>query len=38
MNKKGLAYSDEGISINADKIKLDGTGIQAEKQLIKWNS
>ncbi|WP_261788241.1 hemagglutinin repeat-containing protein [Fusobacterium nucleatum] len=31
--QKDLAYSDEGISINADKIKLSGTGIQANKQI-----
>ncbi len=31
--QKDLAYSDEGISINADKIKLDGTGTQAERQI-----
>ncbi|WP_258875912.1 hemagglutinin repeat-containing protein [Fusobacterium hwasookii] len=31
--QKDLAYSDEEISINADKIKLDGTGTQAEKQI-----
>ncbi|PHI10883.1 hypothetical protein CBG58_12730, partial [Fusobacterium polymorphum] len=31
--QKDLAYSDEEISINADKIKLDGTGIQAERQI-----
>ena len=31
--QKDLAYSDEGISINADKIKLSGTGTQANKQI-----
>ena len=31
--QKDLAYSNEEISINADKIKLDGTGIQAERQI-----
>ena len=31
--QKDLAYSDEEISINTDKIKLDGTGIQAERQI-----
>ncbi|WP_232623191.1 hemagglutinin repeat-containing protein [Fusobacterium canifelinum] len=31
--QKDLAYSDEEISINADKIKLDGTGTQANKQI-----
>ncbi|WP_338953889.1 hemagglutinin repeat-containing protein [Fusobacterium nucleatum] len=31
--QKDLAYSDEGMSINADKIKLSGTGTQANKQI-----
>ena len=31
--QKDLAYSDEGISINANKIKLSGTGTQANKQI-----
>ena len=31
--QKDLAYSDEEISINADKIKLFGTGTQANKQI-----
>ncbi|WP_258875085.1 hemagglutinin repeat-containing protein [Fusobacterium vincentii] len=31
--QKDLAYSDEEISINADKIKLSGTGTQANKQI-----
>ena len=31
--QKDLAYSDQGISINADKIKLSGTGTQANKQI-----
>ena len=31
--QKDLAYSDEGISIKADKIKLSGTGTQANKQI-----
>ena len=31
--QKDLAYSNEGISINADKIKLSGTGTQANKQI-----
>ncbi|WP_339008988.1 filamentous hemagglutinin N-terminal domain-containing protein [Fusobacterium animalis] len=31
--QKDLVYSDEGISINADKIKLSGTGTQANKQI-----
>ena len=31
--QKDLAYSDEGISINASKIKLSGTGTQANKQI-----
>ena len=31
--QKDLAYSDEGISINANKIKLYGTGTQANKQI-----
>ena len=31
--QKDLAYSDEGISINADRIKLSGTGTQANKQI-----
>ena len=31
--QKDLAYSDEGISINADKIKLSGRGTQANKQI-----
>ncbi|PHI16445.1 hypothetical protein CBG58_05205, partial [Fusobacterium polymorphum] len=31
--QKDLAYSDEEISINADKIKLSGTGTQANKEI-----
>ena len=31
--QKDLAYSDEGISINANKIKLSGIGTQANKQI-----
>ena len=31
--QKDLVYSDEEISINADKIKLSGTGTQANKQI-----
>ena len=31
--QKDLAYSDEGISINANKIKLSGRGTQANKQI-----
>ncbi|BET15762.1 hemagglutinin repeat-containing protein [Fusobacterium vincentii] len=31
--QKDLAYSDEEISINADKIKLSGTGTQANRQI-----
>ncbi len=31
--QKDLAYSDEEISINADKIKISGTGTKANKQI-----